>query len=767
MNKYRNIQQNYSNSQTTGRFGWLLCALVCLMFTRSASARDWYLMLVPEPTLHQQEIAEGELGPLADYYANIEKGLAISLSRSLEKLIDREKVFVKCLQYLCAEPDIQSLASKLKENSPEVHLIVLYSVGGADEPVLYVRLLDPLSLQVLFTDSLRLIDTPSAQTFTTLGQDMGSLIEARLSGTQPQSQFTLYFNDFLFDELNGLPTMVLAYSQNTQLVLTQSSIEYFVLARYFGLSSTEYKLVTSYNASQVKQMLSQFFSQKNVPTDIGFVKSQRDEMIFTVERTGNPYMPSLLTTGSLAIIVLVAIRLFVRRIQLNAQLINFANKRDADSWLITYKNASLTIYGLQSKWISQASYWRSLQKESNDYSSQAKLYYDAGDLNTTKFLLSKALHANVANAQANKLVKAIEKIEANEKSFSDNEQWIRNKLAKAMNSYRQQQPIKALALLYQGLNAAQKDTALKKQSKAIKKLIKQINKESEQVVESVVISLAKDTESTLLCHNEVVHVGRRPTNDDQTWISKQDAVFYINHKSVSRAGQHGFVQMQPSGFYWVDNQSKNGTYINQQKVVAHQPTKLNNSDTLSLGGISPLLSVALGLELSPNERILQMSIMSLAGTLSDKQALNKVWPDNALASRTKLVCVQTESYIVLNIVTNKVHICEREQAMSYATQGNRKGSKHKKFVCLCKLELGAMACITPMESGLKKQQLKLDSHPLLGKVPLVVPCQLSYGDASIQIAAYDSTSIRYTQAPFLPSDKTTDEWSQSTHDLGE
>ncbi|MFT5281727.1 MAG: pSer/pThr/pTyr-binding forkhead associated (FHA) protein [Kangiellaceae bacterium] len=716
------------------------------------SASNWQLMLVPESVeITSQEGFDNSFTSFNPSFLAIEQGLTISLTRSLEKLIEQQKVFDNCKQYLCGQKDIAGVMEKVRNSAPSVHLIVLYGYGGEDKPTLYVRLLDPLSLQVMFSDSLALVGSPSPASLRSLGQDMGTLIQEQLSVTQPQSEFALYFDSFLFDELNGFTTMVLANNQNTQLVLSKSFVSYHLFEQYFPVTNSEYILQTSLNASQVKQLLAAFFTLQNVNSNINFSQKENANMAFTMVRQGNPYAPSLITRALIIIGLFSILGIYFRRKHLDFYLVEYGKKRNADMWLTTYKKASFVLYALRSKWISQSSYWARLQKESSALSAQAKLYFDAGDVNTSKLFVSKSLHANRANLEAKKLVQDIEALEENAKSFSESEQWIRNKLAKAMNNYRQQQPIKALRQLYQAVAVAQQEASLKKQTKAINKLIKQVNKEFTQSISSVVISCSKDPQSVLLCENATVHLGRRPNNDDETWISKQDAVYFVNHKSVSRAGQHGFVQKQDSGFYWVDTNSKNGTFINNQLTTPHQPEKLHNKDRVQLGGKNIILSTALDVDLSENESILQLTLNLQSMTLLDKQELNRVWPDNALAIRTKLVLLQTKCWLVLNTLTSKMHICEVGCLPVEKRHLTKTNNGKDKFVPLCTITLGKCAAIAPVELANKIVDITLDSMPLLGEMPLYFPCSLMYGDIQFQIIDYDSASIRYNHGPIMPS----------------
>lgn len=728
--------------------------VVVMFFTSQVHATSWQLVVAPE-SIYQKTSLQNE-SRMPDSYLSIEKGLIHSLSGSVEKLIDKQRVFGACTFYLCGEQDIASFMQKVRLNAAQVHLVILYSFGGEQNTTLFVRLLDPLSYQVRFSDSLHLIDGVNEANLFTLGQNMGKLIEARLDGLQPQTQFSLFFDGFLFEELNGLTTKVLANSGNTQLALTESSNTYLLWEEYFTVSNSQYRLSTTLNASQVEQLLTEFFTAQALDVTITFAPMDNQVLQFTIQRTGNPYIPSLVSVAVLSLAFMLLLGVYLRRRHFDYYLHKYEDERNALMWLETYKKASFVLFGLQRKWRSKASYWASLQKESTELADQAKLYFEAGDIDTAKTFLSKSLYSNAANLPAKKLLEAIEEIALNAKSLSGDEQWIRDKLAKAMNNYRQKQPLKALRHLYKAVELAQKTSSLKKQAKAIKKLIKQIKQEFSTSEQSLLINCSHDPLSIVLCQNDTIHLGRRPNNDNIAWISAQDNVFYINHKSVSRAGQQCSITRKESGFSLVDNSSKNGTFINNNKLVPHQPAKLNNADLIHLGGNIAFVSSAIKVKLSPNEALLELSIDSQSMTLLDKQELNKVWPDNALALRSKLVCLHSECCLVLHRGTQRLHVFELSDLPSESQVGSQtnitfadnENEDTNVWKPLCLIRLGKKASIRPLLSSNDQNALSLEAMPLLGEVPLILPCSITYLDTHIQLSQYDSTSIRYTHEPY-------------------
>jgi hypothetical protein len=80
------------------------------------SASNWQLMLVPESVeITSQEGFDNSFTSFNPSFLAIEQGLTISLTRSLEKLIEQQKVFDNCKQYLCGQKDIAGVMEKVRQ----------------------------------------------------------------------------------------------------------------------------------------------------------------------------------------------------------------------------------------------------------------------------------------------------------------------------------------------------------------------------------------------------------------------------------------------------------------------------------------------------------------------------------------------------------------------------------------------------------------------------------------------------------------------------
>lgn len=704
-----------------------------------AYARDWQLILLPETAdsvFFANTTKDGNES--AAMQTQFQNGLSLPLSRSLNTLVSYERAFDDCTQALCGQETLDKAFAVITKKAPNVQLVIVYSLNRSLAGVysLNYRLLDPLSFAIRHSNSLNGLSIANQNEAFAAGQALGRDIELHLQTTALINTFSLTLSGFLLDELAGLSTYILSNSPQSKLLLLNSrEQDHWVTS---ALISNEYQLQSKLSASQLKQLLQQYFNRQNLEVSAQYTLKKQQ---LNIQRLGNPNAPSLITTLIIALLLLALLAGLVRRQYLHFYLQEYTRKRNAEAWLSCYEKASFRAYGLKSKWGSQLSYWRRLLRDADDFAKQAKVYFDAGDVNTAKVFLSKAMHANSANQQARSLLHQITDYEANTQQLSENEQWIHNKVAKAMNNYRQQQVIKALRRAYQAHARATQDKGLKRQAKAIKKLINKIKTESKTSVSALMLNCSSDPSSHLICQNQSVQIGRLPSRSDTAWISNQDSVFYINHKSISRIGQQCQIERSEIGFELVDLGSKNGNFVNQERLEPKQRYLLQHGDVVQLGSKSLASSVRLDVNLSNNRNLLQLSFAQQTSALLDKLELNKIWPDNALATRTTLSCVQQGCMLLFNPNTRKMLVADAGECRLQDAE----------FMPVCAINLGQSASIAPCDNALDVQ---IDATPLLGEVPLICPCNVAFickdgQQISFQLSEYDSDAPRYAHTSLL------------------
>ncbi|MBK6605605.1 MAG: FHA domain-containing protein [Leptospiraceae bacterium] len=64
---------------------------------------------------------------------------------------------------------------------------------------------------------------------------------------------------------------------------------------------------------------------------------------------------------------------------------------------------------------------------------------------------------------------------------------------------------------------------------------------------------------------------------------EKSEMIHINSKKASR--QHAFINKKIGTFYLTDNNSTNGTFINNQKIHPNEPYPLTNQDEIKIGGV--------------------------------------------------------------------------------------------------------------------------------------------------------------------------------------
>ncbi|MGB3727295.1 MAG: FHA domain-containing protein [Glaciecola sp.] len=660
----------------------------------------------------------------------LENGISSALRSA--SVLQNTQIFSNCHLDWCEQPNRNVAVSKVHEHLPKVELVLVYDLVASQNKTSVVdqivfSLIDPLSYKIHYSNTLVLAQTDLQTGLYGVGGNIAQQLNTALDDVRPVYDYGIHLIGFDSDELMGLSTFLLTNPYNNGLRLEKSTLRYLVLDQYLAVMDSHYIASSTLNASQFNSMIVRFFAVQNIDISVVY---KRDNFEFVASRQGNPYAPSLITWLVVIIASLVLVAILARRHYLATQLVRFARQHNADAWLATYQKARLPVYGWAKKWRSHELYWQRLQRESTEFCNQAQVYYDAGDLITSKLFLSKALHTNCANEHALVLTQQIEHYEKHEKALSDTEQWIRNKIAKAMNNYRQQLPLKALRQLYQAHEKARNTKGLKKQSKAIKKLIKKMLIDTQVSAKAIVANSAKAINSVVVCEYETIHLGRLPSKTDVPWISSQDSVYYINHKQVSRVGQHCFISRHGHQFHLIDTGSKNGTYVNGQRVDVNIPVLLQHKDHIQLGDTHSLVTVSILVDISDNNEVMRLSFEPFSQALVDRRELNRMWPDNALAMRTQLCCITQQGLLILD---------EKQKHISIAT--NNKQNSH----AICQVMLGDVAQISPIDGV----EVMIDDVPLLGPVPLLFPCKLSVNGLLIQINEYNNASVRVSEPQLL------------------
>ncbi len=694
-------------------------------------ARDWQIMLVPDhvkvdASLNQQTIQ-----------SKIESGLRLTLSRSHEQLIDKQMVFAQCHQKWCGEPSLDSLFTNIRSAAPRVQLVLLYSFTKTDQVqsdyVLHLSLVDPVSFEYRVSEQLTLLDSISETSLVTLGQDAGVLIQNRLRVQPVQHRFDLYFTNFVPEDLDGLVSTTLFNAANLSMTLQTSTQAYTFLEQFMPTIESHYKLESSLNLIQVEQLIARFFQGK-IPIKIEFIQSKNQQTQLIVSRKDTPYLVAKINIIIIAILLLMTCGSYIRRRVLVRKLRQYHQMCNADMWLKTYKKARFPLYFLRHKYISEARDWTKLQRESATFANQAKIYLDAGDNHCATLFVNKSLQHNCANKTAANLKYIIQEQVRSKRILSDSEQEINRKVSKAMNRYGQRQPLKALYRLYQAYALAKPQKALKQQATAIKKLINKINKECCASVNAITLHNVKEGTSLFICHQLGVQIGRLPSRSEVFWLNHQQCLFNVNHKAVSKMGQQTNIAHTQGGFVVTDNGSKNGTIINRAACSPNTPYKLTNNELLQLGGSNPVTSVSFKVQVSSQQQILRL-YPDTKTTLLDQDELNKVWPNHVLVSQTEVLCTKQAFIFAVDLHTRSLHLCEENSAFSSAQDSslaNKVLSQAESMQPLCIISLGDKASIRPLKEGVDVQ---INTIRLLGKIPLILPCNLVYQDFSFHIAA--------------------------------
>lgn len=543
--------------------------------------------------------------------------------------------------------------------------------------------------------------------------------------SQTATTFYIGLEGFYRQDLAYFAGFVLANPNNKSLSLQTSRQEFLILDRFLPTSHDEYALDTSLSAQQVQTSIEYYFSQRNIDIHVSFDASQTTMI---VSHAGFAYGSLLSTLFIFLVLSLFLGLLYIRRTIISRSLQHLARKRDVDAWLTTYQKASFKPYLLKRKWQSRAANFKRIQKESLELAEQAKIYFDAGEFNTAKILVTKASHLNIANELANQLITDIQKEEQSANEVSETEQWLRNKVAKAMNNYQNNNPVKALRQLYQAIDKIGSQKGFKKQSKALKKLTLKILNENSNAISGVLINCSQSLKSVAVCATQTVHLGRLPHKSDLPWISVQDSVFFINNKKVSRIGQHAQITRLDQKFWLSDVGSKNGTYINANKCTTNTAVPIKNKDSITLASKDAVTAVTYKASVSIcNELVLLKPISAPEKLINEKEMAN-IWPDRQIALHKQLACV-SDKFVLLQRQNKKDF-----KLLSLSDFDELDDDNNHQSRALCVIHLGKKAKISPIGAD----DVLIDGSSLVGPLPLNLPCEVSVDKFVLHLSEYKS-----------------------------
>lgn len=698
-------------------------------------------MLVPE-----QASEANTKGADTNINMIIDQAITTKLTQQLNQVVAVERVFDQCERVLCGQSTVQEVLSEVAKRAPDVDLVLFYGLfKSEDNTSLRVSLIDPLSFQRYASFDINVLSGALASIeqahIKSLSADLGDVISQRLQNVVKRSDFALKLEGFSIDEVAPLSTFILAATLDTKLTLTKSEKQSAALDAYFPTMETHFAVTSGLTPSQFNQLLQSFFKSQSIPV---ITEYQRDSNAFLVLRLGNPYTPSFISSLLMIMTAVLFIVLLIKRQIYQHQLEHFAQSKSVDRWLNVYEKAKSPWFALHKKWGNQHNYWQRLQRESNELEKQAKLFFDAGDAITAKLFVTKALNLNADASIANALVDKITNQESSQQALTKKEQWLRNKVAKAMNNYRSNQPIKALRQAYQALYESAAEKKLKRQHKAIKRLLQKINTDFLQNHYHIQLTDLSSSEVCVVSVGSEIALGRYPatSSDDASSLYASSAMgFYINHKALSRMGKHCRLLAREDGFFVEDMGSTNGTFLRANKVEKNSAQRLVHEDTIYLGANSELSAVKLDVSISSRHSLLQISVSKQLMHTIDMVALARVWPEHMHAMRTSLVLTRSNVVVAIDGATNKLEILS---AAEFQT--------HAEAIGLVKITLGQGASLAPLPDVMDKDTdtLWCNGEKLLGVVPLLLPCEIKYQQQHVLMDEYLPLGFRRASADSVP-----------------
>lgn len=731
--------------------------------TQQVEDQNWQVVLIPmlndiQSSLNSESKQDIRSQNTSNLLNAIDSGLTQKLTANNLDVVSTSRFFADCKLAFCGNNNIQTTLQVIKQQSSDIGLVVFYAVTPSIEFYNYVtkleemsttlseqpfyleiKVIDPITFKIVLSERLSLIEQVSYQSLFTLAQDMGTIVLHNLGDLSPKRQYAIHLNKFVFEELNGFSTYVIGNPNNQYLKLNSSSQQNTMFGQFFPVQITQYELLSTMSKGGLTDYISQFFYQRGLDVNLKSQVLPSGEIVLDITRKGNPYTPSMLSSIVLILVCFSIVIWIVRRKVLNAKLELYSENRNATKWLKTFQDAKFGLYFLAKKWASPAIYWVRVAEESGELCSQAKLYFEAGDLTTAKLFLSKSLHMDKGNEQAIELTNNIKEFEASEDKISKDEQWIRNKLAKALSNHKEMKPLKALKQLYQAEELASQSKKLNKQSKAISKLIKRIKKSATKPIESFVLNSSGSTTGIVVFNTKKVYLGRLPKTVDLTWISMRDGVFPINHTFISRVGKHGEILREDGSFYYRDLDSKNGSFLNRKKCKSNQKIRLSNQDLLQLGSKHPAKSVGLDIFIPKDHSYMQVSFNEIANDLLAKDELDKLWPDNLLAQCNQMVYLHQTVILLVHKKSGAVRLVGVNESSDAIIEDEM-------LVPVAQIGLDPAPILKPVNQNI---ELLIDNEMVLGEMPILIPCELKVQEFIIKLNHYEVTANPFNQQELL------------------
>lgn len=705
-----------------------------------AYAKNWHLMLIPESQM------QGEEEQLNNHYHVLREEIANRLNTQREQIINTALVFENCDISLCAQNSKKTALEKVTRSAPSVDLVLFFGKRSTPEQAegvfsLQASLVDPLSLREYDVFDLSFIDSqtaPDRLQLKSMAADLGTMIAHSLQNLEKQHSFYLDLVGFTIDEIAPFASFVMAKSITSKLTLLRSEKINDTLFAYLPTISSHYQVTTALTQSQFNHLLLQFFEQESIDV---INEYQVETNLLAINRIGNPYTPSLVSSVLLLVLLFTIFALFIRRQYLQNQLEDYAKSKSVDSWLAVYDDAKAPWYMLKGRWKNQHNYWLRLQRESSDLEKQAKLFFDAGDLISAKLFISKSLNINADAPVALSLVEKISTQEANEQAFSSKEQGVRNKVAKAMNNYRANKPIKALRQAYKALEESQSEKKLKRQHKAIKRLIQKINVDFTQSHEVLELTDMNTNEVSIVSTLEELLIGRqanKPFSEASQALVDRSLQIFIEHKALSRVPKQCKFSMTEHGFFISDLGSTNGTFLQGKQLKEAIETPIVDKNHVYLGSASELSAVKLDLRVDGAQSVMSARIAEQLTHTLDRAELIKIWPNFMHAMQSSFVMTKSDVVLAIDSQQNVLRIVSLyELEHSISLRG------------ILRIWLGENASIAPLagfddgqsddaqsDDDERTDVVRCNDEKLLGIVPLILPCDVIFKEHHVRIDEY-------------------------------
>jgi len=641
-----------------------------------------------------------------------------------------------CQQGLCGQNSSEALIQMVRESMGNVSLVILYSIDSSSGVLM--QAFDPLNRKLTFSVELPFI---GSQQSISDAQIRRSLLDASyllikqiksqkrvfnvafsLSGFS-QSQLSMLFD--IFKSLDVKPSDV-------RLTRSELDVASPSLFSHWQTNTATFSVATSATATQVWQMLQQAKQQKDVNMNIAF---NEDPLEFNLQGIGDPFAIQKLMVAAASLLVIYLLISFTIFLIYSRRLAVYAQHRRMTDWAMLYQKwKQLPVY-VPKKLSHFAVEVQQDIKLASELIVVSQDMLNQDDKSAALAHLERAKAIDIAHTKILPLDDLLNASSQNKYLETERLADLKQHVQKSVSCLHQAQFPQAYYYAYSAQQLCNIDEY--QERAAIKKLLQKIDSAAIANINNLTLTITNtEVETEQICHGRRVTtcissashclIGRPlmpQTPDDSNGLS-----IPINHPSASRIGRQCKIEVTQQQFFLCDQNSSNGTWLNNKKISPKLAQALKTQDTIALANqddLSPLIFVC---KLDEQQQSLMISLDPKISEFHDIPILQNTWHDLPHILNRQWWLVGQGLYLCAksgdeeNQKTLEKNLQTAKNGLYWANLNEIETTAQVLGV----LEFGLGWYFSPDKGLIKSRALCLDETIMLGKVRLREHNQISF-----------------------------------------